>query len=358
MSSQHLSQPRPRVAVVGAGVIGLSAAVCLAETYGRQLDITVIAERFSPNTTSDRAGASIQPYSPTSDTGGSSNSNALLTRWARATIDRCRQLYESSERLSSGVHFTPGYSVYPHDVPLPWWRNLVQDFRVLTKKEANEADLPVDYSTFWSYKVYFIRGKFHLPWLLKRFRDSGGLVEQRRVCSLSELQGYDVIVNCTGLGARELVGDESVYPYRGQIVVLRNSIGLRHFYEGLENSEESVYLFPYEDVIVVGGTLESHNYSTESDPKTITSILKRNAELVPAIIDAQVVDTYACLRPYRPTVRLETESADGQSGSIVVHCYGHGGQGWTLHWGCALDVAALVGQELTTKGLLLGGAKL
>jgi D-amino-acid oxidase len=27
----------------------------------------------------------------------------------------------------------------------------------------------------------------------------------------------------------------------------------------------------------------------------------------------------------------------------VVHCYGHGGAGVTLSWGCADDVAALVG---------------
>ena len=350
---------RPRVAVVGAGVIGLSTAVCLAETYGRQLDITVIAEHFSPDTTSDRAGATIKPFIPPSTSGASSEHSALLARWSTATFDRCRQLYESPERLNSGVHLIPGYKMYPHIEPPPWWSNLVQDFRVLTREEASEADLPVDdYGTFWSYTTYFIRGKFHLPWLLKRFRDSGGLVEQRRVGSLSELQGYDVIVNCTGLGARELVGDESVYPYRGQIVVLRNSIGLRHFYEGLEVPGICTHVFPFEDVIIIGGILDTHNYSTTVDPDTNEDIFKRNTALVPAIKDAQVVDTYTCLRPYCPTVRLEAESADGRSGSVVVHCYGHGGQGWTLHWGCALDVAALVGRELTTKGLLLGEAKL
>ncbi len=34
-----------RIAVVGAGVIGLSVAVHLTERLGRQVDVTVIAEK-------------------------------------------------------------------------------------------------------------------------------------------------------------------------------------------------------------------------------------------------------------------------------------------------------------------------
>ena len=229
----------------------------------------------------------------------------------------------------------------------------------MSSTDTKELGAPfTDFTTIWSFTTYLIRGKFYLPWLLKRFRDSGGLVEQRRVCNLSELQGYDVIVNCTGLGARELVGDESVYPYRGQIVVLRNSIGLREFYIGHIEGRMCPHITPYKDVLILGGILEERKYSTQADPEVTEEILKMARELVPTVTDCDYMDTYACLRPYRPTVRFEAEPADGRSGSVVVHCYGHGGQGWTLHWGCALDVAALVGRELTTKGLLLGRAKL
>jgi len=38
------------------------------------------------------------------------------------------------------------------------------------------------------------------------------------------------------------------------------------------------------------------------------------------------------LRPNRPAVRLEAEPlGDGRR----VHCYGHGGMGVSLSWGCA-----------------------
>ena len=52
-------QRRPRIGIVGAGVSGLSVGLCLLETYGTHLDldVTIMAEKFSPDTTSDHAGA-------------------------------------------------------------------------------------------------------------------------------------------------------------------------------------------------------------------------------------------------------------------------------------------------------------
>jgi D-amino-acid oxidase len=47
------------------------------------------------------------------------------------------------------------------------------------------------------------------------------------------------------------------------------------------------------------------------------------------------------LRPYRPEVRLEAE--EFQNGTkCIIHNYGHGGSGWTLAWGCAMEVCELV----------------
>ena len=72
------------------------------------------------------------------------------------------------------------------------------------------------------------------------------------------------------------------------------------------------------------------------DPATTAAIRARCAALVPALRDAPVVDVAVGLRPVRPAVRLEVEGR-------VVHCYGHGGAGVTLAWGCAGEVAALLG---------------
>ena len=49
------------IAVVGAGVIGLSSAVTILER-DPTLKVTLIADAFSPNTTSDGAAGLILPF--------------------------------------------------------------------------------------------------------------------------------------------------------------------------------------------------------------------------------------------------------------------------------------------------------
>ena len=88
--------------------------------------------------------------------------------------------------------------------------------------------------------------------------------------------------------------------------------------------------------VVLGGTAQEGEEDRTPDPATTAVIRARCAALVPALRDAPVVGVAVGLRPARPTVRLE---AAGR----VVHCYGHGGAGVTLAWGCAVEVAALLG---------------
>jgi len=47
------------------------------------------------------------------------------------------------------------------------------------------------------------------------------------------------------------------------------------------------------------------------------------------------------LRPARPAVRLDTEFTRH---GPVVHCYGHGGAGVTLSYGCAEEVTSRIAE--------------
>jgi len=66
-----------------------------------------------------------------------------------------------------------------------------------------------------------------LPYLTKKFKMNGGKVLHHKVKSLQDFCGqqYDVVINCSGVQAHNLVGDKSVQPVRGQ--VLRVSLSFK-----------------------------------------------------------------------------------------------------------------------------------
>jgi D-amino-acid oxidase len=180
----------------------------------------------------------------------------------------------------------------------------------------------------------------YLPWLLHRFQATGGRVEHRRLGSLAELADQaPVLVNCSGLGARRLVGDLSVVPVRGQIVRVSNP-GLSLSVRDEEHPGGRAYVHPRARDCILGGTLEEGSWDERPDPATARAILRRCRDLVPELVHARVLEHVVGLRPARPTVRLELDESS-RGGQRVIHNYGHGGSGITLSWGCAEDVAAL-----------------
>ena len=144
------------------------------------------------------------------------------------------------------------------------------------------------------------------------------------------------MVNCAGLGARELAADASLSAVRGQIVSGTQDTAVQEwlFDQNPTPSGWSTSSRAGSDV-VVGGTAHEGAEGRAADPATTAAIRARCAALVPALHNAPVVSVAVGLRPVRPTVHLE---AAGR----VVHCYGHGGAGVTLAWGCAVEVAALL----------------
>ena len=351
MATMALSKP-PRVAIVGAGVIGLSIGRCLAETYGKQLDLTIMADKFTPDTTSDGAGGMIVCF-----TKGFSEAAAYdLQRWTTETFHYLKKFYESGIRDEIGLSIVTGYDIHTKPCELPWFKDLLFDFEIL-KNQSLEAmlDLPsppggvsprdgvaaealrTQDVTVWKFKTFVMEGKKYLPWLMKEFRALGGLILRHKVDSLQELEDYDIIINCTGLAARELVGDKSVYPIRGQSVTVNVPSFGKH-YAIVE--DDLLYVIPHKDYLILGGTANENDWSTTPEPETTKQILRKCTDLLPILRKVEVVGGWACLRPARREVRLELENSG--SSPPVIHCYGHSGQGYVLHWGCVQDVMKLV----------------
>jgi D-amino-acid oxidase len=295
-----------RTIVVGAGVVGLTTAVCLREA-GVAAD--VVAREQPQDTTSAVAAALWYPYRALPA--------ARVTVWSAAT-------YEALARLAglagSGVRMRAGTELLAPDAPDPWWRDAVPGLR-RTPDGLRFVAPVVDMSV-------------HLPWLVGRLRALGGTLQRRHVAALDELDA-DAVVNCAGLGARELAGDTSLTAVRGQVVRV-TAPGVNEWLLDQSDPEQLVYVVPRERDVVLGGTAQEGAEDRSADPATTAAIRARCTALVPALRDAPVVGVAVGLRPVRRSVRLEAEGR-------VVHCYGHGGAGVTLAWGCAVEVATLLG---------------
>ncbi|WP_280313485.1 FAD-dependent oxidoreductase [Nocardia abscessus] len=182
----------------------------------------------------------------------------------------------------------------------------------------------------------------YLPFLSAQVDAAGARRVLRTVARLGDLADLapDVVVNCAGLRAAELVGDPEVYPIRGQIVRVANpglSVSVRDEAHPLGRA----YVHPRANDCVLGGSLDSGEWDTTPNPDLTRSILRRCRELAPALADSEVLETVVGLRPGRREVRVELDTT-ALPGIPVVHNYGHGGSGITIGHGCALESAALV----------------
>lgn len=302
-----------RVIVIGAGVVGLSCAVRLLE-HGHHVD--VLARDLPLETTSAVAAAIWYPYR--------AFPFERVAAWSAESYGAFAKLAADPE---TGVRLVEGTQLHRSPAADPWWLSAVPG---LTRVTA----MGPPYVDGWTFTTPVVEMPTYLRWLAKRIVDAGGTITRMALNGLPDQA--DVVVNATGLGARLVAADPAVMPVRGQVVHVEQT-GLDRWW--LDEAGPT-YVVPRSKDIVVGGTDEEGEWSRTPDPETAARILDRASQLVPELARARVLRHRVGLRPARPQVRLEEEQ---RGSSRIVHCYGHGGAGVTLSWGCAEEVAALVG---------------
>lgn len=302
-----------RVIVVGAGVVGLTCAVRLLEA-GHRVD--VVARDLPRETTSSVAAGFWYPY------------RALpqdrVAAWAAtsyAVFDALAAPPEFGGSPESGVRMRPGTQVFSGPASEPWWAGAGPALE-LTR------DVPAGWTEGWRFTTPIADTSVYLDWLVGRIEASGGTLTR---LNLGGLPGGRLVVNCSGLGARLLGSDRTVVPVRGQVVYLEQ-FGLDHWWL---DASAPTYVVPREHDVVVGSVDVEGEWSRSPSTEHTQDILRRAAQLVPAVAGATVIRHKVGLRPVRPAVRLDRVGD-------VVHCYGHGGAGVTLSWGVADEVVALV----------------
>lgn len=305
------------ITVLGAGVSGLTTAIRLLESG---FEVTILTKEMSPNTVSDIAAAWWYPFlaEPVEKT----------NKWSSETFYELIRL--KNEENVDCITLRLGREYLKEKCELPGWSSEIPHFRVLEENEIISG-----YNFGWEIEAPVIEMNHYLPWLLSKFEKMGGEYEIKEFSKLQDIPG-NLIVNCCGLGGRELCDDNQLRPVRGQVIYIEQDPGFGRFDQ---KPETLTYTIPRRDVTVLGGTAQRDDWEEEVRLEDTEYILSKCENLWPELDREKIVGTAVGLRPSRNEVRLEFESIEGKK---VIHNYGHGGAGVTLSWGCADEVVKLL----------------
>ena len=309
-----------RVAIVGAGVSGLTCGVVLAE---RGFDTAIFAKEIGQQTTSGAAAAIWFPYD--------AQPAEKVIPWAletyKALIDLTRDPRSGVSMIDLRQFSRTG------EIQIPDWA-------IPLGAAAVSTGLRPVFKGGFSLRVPLTDTTIYLDYLATRFQKAGGEINAN-VCfeKLEEVdRDFDLVINCAGIGARELVRDTDLEPHRGQVVIVPRVEDLSCAI--VCDDAPLMYAIPRTNDCVFGGTNDLRS-DLAADPATTNRIIAECSRVLnierPNVLAARVG-----LRPFRKSgVRLERDRLSDDR--TVIHNYGHGGSGFTLSWGCAREVASLVG---------------
>ena len=245
----------------------------------------------------------------------------------------------------------------------PWYRKLVDEYRDLEPEE-----LPEGITSGCEFGSVCINPALYLPWLVGQCRANGVSFHRKTVAHILEARllsvdgiKADIIVNATGLSARKLGGvlDTTMYPIRGQTVVVRNVAPYMAVESGTDDGDDQATYLMTRAVgggTILGGTLQVGSWESQPDLNIASQIMQRAVKLVPALTNGKglekldIIRHGVGLRPGREDgVRLEKEKIDGV---WVVHNYGAGGAGYQSSYGCAGAAVELIEEVLPPRAKL------
>jgi glycine/D-amino acid oxidase-like deaminating enzyme len=260
-----------KVAVLGCGAVGLATARLLQE---RGCVVTIYAKDLPPRTTSNIAGAQWFPYLVFHR--GQEPAD-FMPRFVEAShVANAR--YQLMVGLRYGIRWLPNYlmtrtaitggGLHSLDSPI---RDLLPEMRDLSASEN-----PFPFPFVRQFQTMMIEPNTYLPAMLEDFRIAGGQIQVREFRSIGELKELPqpVIVNCTGLGAKALFGDDELTPVKGQLTILLPQPEIQYC-----TLAEDVYMFPRGDGILLGGTHEDGVWSLEPNLEAKARVLAEHARI-------------------------------------------------------------------------------
>ncbi|ORZ15422.1 hypothetical protein BCR41DRAFT_422221 [Lobosporangium transversale] len=355
------------VNILGAGVSGLSTGLALLEkgNYSVKIIATHLPSDLHIDYTSPWAGAHWRSFADIAD--------LEQQELEEATYKRFEHLAETEPK--AGIMFLTGHDywdVKPKNFEEPWFSRFLKNYRHIPKEELPSG---VDFGT--TYTTVSINTPKYLRYLQDQILARGGIIEHGTVQSLRALAQVphsdkhpkaDIIVNCSGLGSRNLQGvnDHQMFPTRGQILIVKvpdeiwpkaKQFTMERYAEGSAFGVGTVtYVIPRDNgEIILGGTTDHWDYQEAPSEKTAKAIMQRVQDCRPDLFSkATVLRNCVGLRPNRRggvRVSATAEQLDWNEGwnpsvLVVAHNYGHAGFGYQASIGCANKTAKCIERSL------------
>jgi D-amino-acid oxidase len=314
------------VAIVGAGVSGLTCGIVFAESGDR---VVIFAKEIGQQTTSAAAAAIWFPYHV--------EPAQRVIPLALRTFDVLCSLTRVGEAGISTIEL--GQFSRSSKIQIPDWAIPLGARPSPPSVSSSKVEIcPQMFNSSFSLSVPLIDTTIYLDYLASRFWQAGGEIYPNiGLENLEEVdRRFDLVINCAGIGARELVRDADVEPHRGQVAIVPRINGLSSAI--VCDDAPLMYAIPRTNDCVFGGTNDVSD-NLAADPATTSRIVAECSRVL-NIAKPRVLAERVGLRPFRRSgVRLERDRLP--DGRAVIHNYGHGGAGFTLSWGCACEVLDL-----------------
>jgi D-amino-acid oxidase len=277
-----------KAAVLGSGVVGLTSA---RELQRHGFDVTIYAATVPPDTTSNM---SLAGFTPTS---GLVEFKQRTPAWDAQFTQAVRIAYQRLQLLAGpkyGITWIKQYAPTNNEQAGRGTNQLLpadlQGERIIL--QPGEHPFPTTYAI--ERDEMRIEPSIYLDALMTDFLLWGGKVVIRKfdtprdIAALSE----NVIVNCTGLGAKAIFNDPELMPLKGQLVVLIPQAEINYGTTGGARTPTTpsagfVHMMPRSDGIVLGGTSIADNWSMEVEESDRKRVIDAHIELFGSMNNAR-----------------------------------------------------------------------
>lgn len=374
----HPEGRQPHVLVLGGGVSGLTTAWQLLDSGCK---VTVLAKQYPPAVPKIVSEVAAALWGWPSSTSGFRDVDTEaevsgMKRWGWIAYEKFEELLQALGSEATGIRKRLSCFFFPRPIEDVDNGKALIKMNEIAQKLPNSFRRDISIAKEQGINIDPEKGGFHvvdayehmslvidteqyLQWLIQLVTSKGaelltgsvtGLLRDREGELLSR-HSADILVNCTGYGAKELTNDLKLRPLRGFLIHVKNTGEKLPKIEAalsLVKTEESengsfVFITPRnDDVVVLGGYAQLDKPDTEfayEHLRLLEEMKNKCVRFYPPLEKADIMPYYyrVGVRPFRGQPRVEREH-----GTAIFHNYGHGGAGFSLSFGCARDVLLLV----------------